>query len=108
MALAYLLQRQPFVFPCVGGRKPAQLSSNLDALKIVLSEEHVKEIQNVVPFDVGYPNSYIVWIVRTAKEHLTDLSLIQGDYGREPDNSLRAMVCYYIEPAAAPILPQRR
>ena len=108
VALAYLLQRQPFVFPCVGGRKPAQLISNLDALKIVLSEEHVKKIENVVLLDVGYPNSYIVRIVRTVKEHSTDLSLVQGDYGREPDNSLRAVVCYDIEPPAAPILPQKQ
>lgn len=65
MAIAYHLQKQPFVFPCVGGYKPEQLLSNLDALKIVLTEDHIKEIESVLPFDVGYPNIYIVSEIQT-------------------------------------------
>lgn len=60
MAIAYHLQKQPHVFPCIGGRKVEQLKANIDALNIILTEEHFKEIEGVAPFDVGFPHVYIV------------------------------------------------
>lgn len=58
--IAYHLQKMPYVFPLVGGHKIEQLISNIDALRLVLTEAHIKEIEDAVPFDLGYPHKYIV------------------------------------------------
>lgn len=60
MAIAYLLQKTPYVFPIVGGRKVEHLLANIEALSVVLAPEHIKQIEGVVPFDVGFPSNMIV------------------------------------------------
>lgn len=39
IAIAYLMQNTPYVFPIIGGRKVEQLMANIEALKIALSED---------------------------------------------------------------------
>ncbi|KAI5122434.1 hypothetical protein M0805_008747 [Coniferiporia weirii] len=56
VALAYLMQKTPYVFPIIGGRKVEHLMANLEALKISLSDEHIKYIESILPFDLGYPH----------------------------------------------------
>ena len=62
MAIAYHLQKQPYVFPIVGGRKVENLQKNIEALEITLSNEQIEFLENVLPFDVGFPNWLIVRI----------------------------------------------
>ncbi|CAK7200259.1 hypothetical protein SEUCBS139899_002950 [Sporothrix eucalyptigena] len=59
VALAYVMQKTPYVFPIVGGRNTEQLQGNIDALSLVLTDEDVAEIEGAVPFDVGFPHSFI-------------------------------------------------
>ncbi|KAL1938976.1 hypothetical protein VTO73DRAFT_11129 [Trametes versicolor] len=59
VAIAYLLQKTPYVFPIVGGRKVEHLHANIAALSVALDPEHIKEIEGAVPFDVGFPVSMI-------------------------------------------------
>ena len=54
------MQKTPYVFPIIGGRKVEHLVSNLEALDISLSEEQIKELESVVPFDIGFPTTMIV------------------------------------------------
>ena len=54
------MQKAPFVYPIVGGRKLEHLQANMDALKISLTDEQVKYLEGVLPFDPGFPNSLIV------------------------------------------------
>ena len=54
------MQKTPYVFPIIGGRKVENLVENLEALDISLSDEHIKELESVIPFDVGFPNNFIV------------------------------------------------
>lgn len=49
------MQKTPYVFPIIGGRKVEQLEANLEALKIALSEEQVKYLESIVPIDLGFP-----------------------------------------------------
>ena len=58
--IAYHQQKMPYVFPVIGGNKPAQLLANVEALKISLTPEHIKRIEDVVPFDAGYPFKHMV------------------------------------------------
>ena len=41
VALAYVMQKAPYVFPLVGGRKVDHIKGNIEALKVDLSEEDV-------------------------------------------------------------------
>ncbi|KAK7443169.1 putative aryl-alcohol dehydrogenase aad14 [Stygiomarasmius scandens] len=59
VAIAYLLQKTTYVFPIVGGRKPEDLVANLEALDVVLSDEQIKYLESVIPFDLGFPHNYV-------------------------------------------------
>ena len=48
------------MFPIVGGRKVEQLHGNIQALDITLTPEQIKALEDVLPFDHGFPNSMIV------------------------------------------------
>ncbi|PIL34923.1 hypothetical protein GSI_02710 [Ganoderma sinense ZZ0214-1] len=56
VAIAYVMQKAPFVFPVVGGRKKEQLEANIEALDVALSEEQIEYLEGVLPFDPGFPN----------------------------------------------------
>ena len=60
VAIAYVMQKVPYVFPIVGGRKVEHLHANLQALDVALTQAHVKKIEGAVPFDMGFPYSMIV------------------------------------------------
>ena len=60
VALAYVMQKTPYVFPIVGGRKVEHLMDNIAALEIALSEEQVKYLEDVLPFVRGFPHDMIV------------------------------------------------
>lgn len=64
MAIAYLLQKVPYVFPIIGGRKVEHLLSNVEALGIALTSEQIAYLESINPLDPGFPG----WmIVRTAR-----------------------------------------
>ncbi|KKY31960.1 putative norsolorinic acid reductase [Diaporthe ampelina] len=58
VALAYVMHKTPYVFPIVGGRTTNHLKANIEALKLHLSHEDLKEIEGAVPFDPGFPNTF--------------------------------------------------
>ena len=60
VAIAYVMQKTPYVFPIIGGRKVEHLLANIEALKISLSDEQIRYIESVLPFDPGFPVSFIV------------------------------------------------
>lgn len=60
VAIAYVMQKTPYVFPIIGGRKVEHLQANLEALAIALTPEHIKYLESIVPFDLGFPTSFIV------------------------------------------------
>ncbi|KAI0757949.1 Aldo/keto reductase [Fomes fomentarius] len=66
VAIAYIQHKAPYVFPIVGGRKVEHLLANVEALKVSLSDAHIKAIEDAKPFVKGYP-----WD-------------ITGDYGTVP------------------------
>ena len=60
VAIAYVMQKAPFVFPIIGGRKKEQLEANIEALDVALSEEQIKYLEGVLPFEPGFPNAMVV------------------------------------------------
>jgi len=59
VALAYVMSKTTNVFPLVGGRKVEHLHDNIKALTIKLSDEQIKKLEDVRPFDIGFPNNFI-------------------------------------------------
>ncbi|KIJ64507.1 hypothetical protein HYDPIDRAFT_111839 [Hydnomerulius pinastri MD-312] len=57
VAIAYLMQKAPYVFPIVGGRKIEHLHANIEALQITLTQEHIKYLESIVPFELGFPHN---------------------------------------------------
>ncbi|KAI9066497.1 aryl-alcohol dehydrogenase [Trametes sanguinea] len=55
VAIAYVMQKTPYVFPILGGRKPEQLYANIEALNINLTDEQIRYIESASPFDPGFP-----------------------------------------------------
>ena len=60
VAIAYTLQKAPYVFPVIGGRKVEHLHSNIEALEISLTPKHIAYLESILPFDVGFPAKYFV------------------------------------------------
>ena len=53
VAIAYVMQKTPHVFPIIGGRKVEHLHANIAALDVSLTDEHIKKIEASSPFDKG-------------------------------------------------------
>ena len=60
MAIAYIMQKTTHVFPIIGGRKVEHLNNNIAALDVTLTDEQIKYIESVLPFDLGFPHIFIV------------------------------------------------
>ncbi|KAK0449006.1 Aldo/keto reductase [Desarmillaria tabescens] len=59
VAIAYVMQKTPYVFPIIGGRKVEHLEANLKALDISLSKEQIAFLDSTMPFDPGFPTTMI-------------------------------------------------
>ncbi|KAK4051918.1 aryl-alcohol dehydrogenase [Microbotryomycetes sp. JL201] len=59
VCLAYVMSKTPYVFPLIGGRKVEHLQENIKALSIKLTAEQIKRIEDVKPFDMGFPHSFV-------------------------------------------------
>lgn len=57
VAIAYVMQKTPHVFPIVGGRKIEHLMDNIEALNVSLTPEQIARLESVQPFDLGFPHT---------------------------------------------------
>ncbi|KAF9799281.1 hypothetical protein IEO21_10596 [Rhodonia placenta] len=58
-----VMQKTPYVFPIVGGRKVEHLMDNIGALDIALTPEQIAELEAVKPFAKGFPHDMVVRIL---------------------------------------------
>lgn len=59
VALAYILQKAPYVFPLVGCRTLEHLKGNVDALNVALSEQDIGKIEDGYKVDPGFPHTFL-------------------------------------------------
>ncbi|KAG6819215.1 hypothetical protein H0H93_014121 [Arthromyces matolae] len=59
VAIAYVMQKAPHVFPIIGGRKVEHLLGNLEALDINLTKDQIVYLESVVEFDIGFPSNFV-------------------------------------------------
>ncbi|KAF8590780.1 aryl-alcohol dehydrogenase [Ramaria rubella] len=57
VAISYTMHKAPYVFPIIGGRKIEHLQENLEALSISLTNEQIKYLESILPFDSGFPTN---------------------------------------------------
>lgn len=55
IALAWILAKEPYVFPIIGGRKIEHLEANIKALEIRLTKEDMEQIDQINPPTVLFP-----------------------------------------------------
>jgi aryl-alcohol dehydrogenase-like predicted oxidoreductase len=63
VALAYVTQRAPYIYPIVGGRKVEHLKGSIESLRVALTEEEIDEIEGAYNFDYGFPHSFLSGIL---------------------------------------------
>jgi hypothetical protein len=70
-----------YCFPIVGGRKVDHLTGNIAALGLELSDEEINEIDDVEPFDVGFPLSFLFGQAGTYRTDMTttDIQLVNSN-----------------------------
>jgi len=88
VAIAYVMQKVPYCFPIIGGRKVEHLLANIEALDITLSKEQIAFLESVLPFSPGFP-SYMI-----------------GD-GLKPAPLLATAGNFVKQPLAEPIRPSK-
>lgn len=59
VALAYVMSKAADVFPIIGGRKVEHLKDNIRALSLRLTDEQIKFLESVKPFDIGFPRTFV-------------------------------------------------
>lgn len=59
VALSYILSKEPYVFPIVGGRKVEHLKGNIEGLTVSLTAEDFAEVENAYQFDPGFPQTFL-------------------------------------------------
>ena len=100
MAIAYVLQKTPYVFPIIGCRKIEQLQANIEALDVSLSPEQIKYLEGVLPFDPGFPHTMVVsilvttdsatyrWVHRAMARSISAWCILQGTLTSGPEHKL--------------------
>lgn len=59
VALAYILNKEPYVFPIVGGRKLSHIKGNIEGLSVSLTEQEIGQIDGSYQFDPGFPQTFL-------------------------------------------------
>jgi aryl-alcohol dehydrogenase-like predicted oxidoreductase len=59
IALAYAMQKAPYVFPIVGGRKLEHIKGNITGLGVYLTDEELREVESAYDFDPGFPHTFL-------------------------------------------------
>ncbi|KAJ2925931.1 hypothetical protein H1R20_g11156, partial [Candolleomyces eurysporus] len=88
VAIAYVMHKTRFVFPIIGGRKVEHLLSNIEALELSLTSEHLKYLDSILPFDIGFPQTFFgdgtgVDLITYANGHRDKWPLAQPLTGRK-------------------------
>ncbi|EJT97332.1 aryl-alcohol dehydrogenase [Dacryopinax primogenitus] len=59
VAIAYVMHKQAYVFPIIGGSKTKYLLENIEALKIQLTQEQIDYLDSAIEFKPGFPHDFI-------------------------------------------------
>lgn len=83
VAIAYLLLKTPYVFPIVGGRKVEHLLDNIEALDIDLTNEQIAYLESILPFDPGFPSTFVVRFILSSFSFSIASNFVTGRWQRK-------------------------
>ena len=66
------MQKVPYVFPIIGGRKVEHLNQNIEALDVALTDAQIEYLESILPFDPGFPTQFFVSSAREIIDLVTD------------------------------------
>ncbi|KAK5077122.1 hypothetical protein LTR64_005398 [Lithohypha guttulata] len=95
VALAYVMQKCPYVFPIVGQRKVEHLQGSMNSIGVLLTEEEVAQVEGAYEFDAGFPHTFLSGTMfagadarQTGASHASEVSLAKScgefDYVQPP------------------------
>lgn len=58
-ALAWLLHRPGVNIPIIGGRNEAQIKDNLNSVKVKLSADQLKRLDEISAIELGFPHDFL-------------------------------------------------
>ena len=70
IGLAYVMQKQPYVFPLIPNPSAGALQECMRALTVALSKTDVARIEKASPLQVGFPLDLLSWHGREASPWL--------------------------------------
>ncbi|KAK5046100.1 hypothetical protein LTR84_008557 [Exophiala bonariae] len=59
VAIAYAMQKAPYIYPLIGGRFVAHLRANIEALGLTLYPQDIIDIEKGYDFNPGFPHNFI-------------------------------------------------
>ncbi|KAF5567495.1 oxidoreductase [Fusarium napiforme] len=59
VAVAYIMQKEPYVFPILGNRTLEQLQGSIEGLAVELTAEEISEVESAYSFDPGFPHTFL-------------------------------------------------
>ncbi|KAL4957064.1 sterigmatocystin biosynthesis dehydrogenase stcV [Aspergillus filifer] len=59
VALGYVMDKAPYVFPIVGARKVSHIEGSIAGIGVTLDEDEISEIESAYDFDFGFPHSFL-------------------------------------------------
>lgn len=74
--MAWVRSKYSAVYPIIGGTSLEQLRSNAEALKITLTPEQVKKLDDASPFDHGFPTGFFGTDPRLLPEQAPQVPLL--------------------------------
>ena len=66
ISLAWLLRNAGVTSVIMGARTVRQLQDNMGALEVSLAEEHLSRLQDASSIDMGFPHSYLEWLMNSS------------------------------------------
>lgn len=55
------MHKTPYVHSIVGGRSVKLLKENIEALGLELSDADIDDIEEAIPFNIGFPHNLAAW-----------------------------------------------
>lgn len=59
VALAWLQRQGSAIIPIIGSRKRSQFKDNIDCLKVELTPDHLKRLDQVSQIELGFPHDFL-------------------------------------------------
>ena len=58
LAIAWVLEKSPNIFPIIGSRKLDQIKDAMGSVEVVIPSEIYERLENVSAIDLGFPHEF--------------------------------------------------